>query len=108
MILDLLAHPDHLRILRAVERRPMRFVLLEQELGLNPARVDRALKFLLKGKWIASGAADTATGRFLMVYRPTRRGAAFLAALRDFAAALERRESDLGPGDARELRAVLN
>lgn len=101
MILDLLAHPDCLRILRAIERRPMRFVFLEVELGLNPARVDRALKFLLKGKWICSGPADTATGRFIMVYQLTRRGAAFLSAFRDFAAAL-------GPEDARELQAVLN
>lgn len=85
----------------------MRFVFLELELRLNPARIDRALKSLLKEKWIASVAADTATGRFIMVYQLTRRGTAFLAALRDFAAALQRREADLGPG-ARELHDVLN
>lgn len=86
----------------------MRFVLLEQELGLNPARIDRGLKSLLKGKWIVSVAADTATGRFLMVYRITRKGTALLAALHEFAAVLQRREADLGPEVARELRAVLN
>jgi len=101
MILDLLGHEDYLRVLSAVERKPMRFVFLEQELALNPARITRALKFLLKGKWIVSGAADTATGRFIMVYSLTPRGAALLTALRDFASAL-------GPDDARELRAVLN
>lgn len=91
MILDLLANKDCLRVLRAAEKRPMRFVLLEQELALNPARVDRALKLLCKERCIQSVPADTATGRFVMVYRVTRRGAAFLAAHRGFTADLERR-----------------
>lgn len=108
MILDLLGNADYLRVLRALERRPMRFVLIEQVLALNPARVDRALKFLLKGKWIISGAADTATGRFIMAYSLTRRGEAFLASFRDFASALQRREEALGSDAAREIRAVLN
>lgn len=86
----------------------MRFVFLELELRLNPARIDRALKSLLKGKWIASGPADTATGRFVMVYQLTRKGAACLSALREFAESLQRREADLGREAAAELRSVLN
>ena len=52
MIRELLAHNDYVRMLNALERQPMRFGRLQDELKLHLPQVTRALKFL----------ADTATG----------------------------------------------
>ena len=62
MIRELLAHNDYVRVLNALERRPMRFGRLQDELELHPPQVNRALKFLCETKLVASEFADTATG----------------------------------------------
>lgn len=92
----LMAHKDYLRVLHAVARRPMRFIQLQQDLDLHPPQVDRAVKFLCKGGWIASQAADTATGLPLAVYALTDRGAAILEAFLTFAQAINQRRNRLG------------
>ena len=75
MIRELLAHNDYVRVLNALERRPMRFGRLQDELKLHPPQVTRALKFLCETKLVASELADTATGLPLSVYALTDRGA---------------------------------
>ncbi|MDD5304164.1 MAG: ArsR family transcriptional regulator [Elusimicrobia bacterium] len=99
-----MAHKDYLRILHAVERRPMRFVQLEQNLGLNPAQVDRAVKFLRKAGCIAARTADTATGLPLLAYTLTDRGAAALEAFMTFARAVNQRRGRLGQGAFADVR----
>ena len=96
MIRELLAHNDYVRMLNALERQPMRFGRLQDELKLHPPQVTRALKFLCETKLVASELADTATGLPLFVYVLTDRGAAFQEAFRTFVLALNRRRTRLG------------
>ena len=104
MIMELLSHKDYLRILRAITRTPMRFGALQRELELNPAQVNRAVKFLCKEGYIASGAADTASGLFRMVYSPTDRGEAAVEAFYAFIMAVNRRKDRLGSRAVSDLR----
>lgn len=104
MIRELLAHNDFVRVLYALERRPMRFVLLQDELKLHPPQVARALKFLCRAKLIAPKLADTATGIPLFVYALTDRGAAFQEAFFAFVLALNRRRTRLGADTLVDLR----
>jgi DNA-binding HxlR family transcriptional regulator len=105
MIMELLAHKDYLRILQAVRRRPMRFGELQKELGLNPAQVDRALKFLRKGLWIVPCVAPSERGRMLVAYDLGRRGAAFLESFKAFSVGAIRRKAELGQSVVAELRS---
>lgn len=102
--MEILAHKDYLRILHAVRTKPMRFGQLQRDLDLNPAQVDRAVKFLSKGLWIVPAVADTATGRIVIVYVLGKRGAALLEAFRDFSASVFRRRAELGSGVVSDLR----
>jgi hypothetical protein len=87
MIMELLAHKDYLRILQAVRRRPMRFGELQKALDLNPAQVDRAVKFLL------------------IEYELGKRGAAFLESFKAFSVGAIRRKAELGLSVVAELRS---
>jgi len=104
MIMKLLGRKDYLRVLHAVERKPMRFFQLQLDLGLHPPQVDRAVKYLCAGGWIKVGAADTATGLPLTVYTLTDRGAALLEAFMLFAQAVNKRRSRLGRGAFVDVR----
>lgn len=105
MIMELLAHKDYLRILQAVRRRPMRFGALQKDLGLNPAQVDRAVKFLRKGLWIVPRVAPSERGRMLIEYELGRRGAAFLESFKAFSVGAIRRKAELGLSVVAELRS---
>lgn len=104
MIRELLAHNDYVRVLNALERRPMRFGHLQNELKLHPPQVTRALKFLCRAKLIAPKIADTATGLPLTVYSLTDRGEAFKEAFFAFVLALNRRRTRLGAETLIDLR----
>lgn len=104
MIRKLLAHNDYVRVLNALEGRPMRFGRLQDELELHPPQVARALKFLCETKLVATELADTATGLPLFVYALTDRGEAFQEAFRAFVMALNRRRTRLGPDALVDLR----
>jgi DNA-binding HxlR family transcriptional regulator len=106
MIMELLAHRDYIRILQAVRRRPMRFGELQRDLDLNPAQVDRAVKFLRKGLWIVPRVAPSERGRMLIVYEIGKRGAAFLDSFKDFSVGAIRRKAELGASVVAELRAL--
>jgi DNA-binding HxlR family transcriptional regulator len=107
MIMKLLAHTDYLRMLRALSRRPMRFGAFQRELDLNPAQVDRAVKFLSREGYITARPADTATRTSLMAYTLTDRGEAVLEAFFAFTLAVNRRKDRLGARAISDLRATL-
>jgi DNA-binding HxlR family transcriptional regulator len=105
MIMELMSRPDYIRVLHAAGRGSMRFVHFERELGLNPAQVDRALKFLTKNHLLAPKAADTAAGPLVIVYRIADRGTAFLEAFSAFFVAVIKRRAALGPRAGGDVRA---
>ena len=104
MIMELMAHKDYIRILQAVRRKPMRFGELQKDLALNPAQVDRAVKFLRKGLWIVPRIAPSDKGRMLVEYDLGKRGRAFLETLKDFSASAVRRKAELGSEAVAELQ----
>lgn len=107
MIMELLAHKDYIRVLQAVRPKPMRFGELQKSLALNPAQVDRAVKFLRKGLWIVPRVAPSEKGRLLVEYELGKRGMAFLETLKDFSASAVRRKSELGAEAVAELQDCL-
>ncbi len=106
MIMELLAHRDYVRVLQAIRTRPRRFGELQKELGLNPAQVDRAAKFLRKGLWIVPRVVPSEAGRMLVEYTLGRRGAAFLESFKAFRADALRRRAALGSSVVAELRSL--
>jgi DNA-binding HxlR family transcriptional regulator len=84
MISELLKHDEHLRILKALERRPLRFTEIQKSLKLNPAQVDRALKSLKRGQCILPRTIPGDKGPIIVAYALSRRGRAFLEAFESF------------------------
>ena len=106
MILDLLGHKDYLRILLAIQRKPLRFGQIQKTLDLNPVQVDRAVKFLRKGLWIIPRVAPTEGDRLLVEYDLGKRGAAFLDSFKTFSADASRRKAALGASEVAELQSL--
>jgi DNA-binding HxlR family transcriptional regulator len=106
MIMELLGHRDYVRILLAVGRKPLRFGEIQKNLHLNPAQVDRALKYLRKGLWILSRTVPTAGGRIPVEYRLGKRGEAFLASFEAFSAEARRQKLPLGHSVVAELQSL--
>ncbi|HWQ68387.1 MAG TPA: hypothetical protein VN494_00300 [Patescibacteria group bacterium] len=107
MIMDLLAHKDYLRILQAVQRKPMRFGEIQKELGLNPVQVDRAMKYLRKGLWVVPRVAPSEKGRLLVEYEIGKRGGAFLRSFKVFTDDASQRQAELGADAVAELQSLL-
>lgn len=106
MIMELLGHKDYLRILMAVEKKPLRFTELQKALGLNPTQVDRALTFLRKGLWIVPKTLPAEKGPIRVEYSLGKRGAAFLASWQSFRTQAERHEAELGKSEVAELQSL--
>ncbi len=107
MLMELLGHEDYIRVLLAVHRaRSLRFSEIQKALSLNPARVDRALKFLRKGLWLVPRTVPARKGRVLVEYRLGARGQAFLDSFESFRAAARKRSAALGPSLLRELQRL--
>lgn len=106
MIMELLGHKDYMRILMALERKPLRFTEVQKALGLNPTQVNRALSFLRKGLWIIPKTLPTERGPIRVEYGLGKRGAAFLASWQSFRAQAERREAELGRSEVAELQSL--
>lgn len=104
--MELLKHKDYVRVLMALERKPMRFTELQKHLKLNPVQVDRALAFLRKGLWIIPKTAAAETGPIRVEYALGKRGAAFLEAFESFQDEAERRAPALGRSEVAELQAL--
>lgn len=104
MILDLLKHKDYLRILLAVQQKPLRFSQIQKILRLNPAQVDRALRFLCQEFLILPRTVPTPRGRLPVEYSLGKRGIAFLESFKTFNTAVRRRRGALGPSEIVELQ----
>jgi DNA-binding HxlR family transcriptional regulator len=103
MIMELLRHKDYLRIMMALERKPLRFSEIQKNLGLNPTQVDRALTFLRKGFWIIPKTLPAEKGPIRLEYGLGKRGAAFLTSFASFRDQAELHESELGKSEVAEL-----
>lgn len=106
MILELLAHKDYLRILIALEEAPRRFSELQSVLDLNPAQVDRGLKFLRKGLWVVPRTLRSERGPIRVEYELGKRGRAFLSSFDRFRADLERQAPQIGRAEVAELQRL--
>ena len=104
--MELLGHKDYLRVLMAVERRPLRFTEIQRSLRLNPAQVLRALNFLKKGMWIVGRTRPATKGRIAVEYELGKRGGAFLESFKTFKDELARRERHAGTSDVVELESL--
>ena len=104
--MELLGHKDYVRILMAVQRKPLRFGEIEKKLGLNPTQVDRALKYLRKGLWILARTVPTEGGRIPIAYALGKRGEAFLASFEVFSAHAQRQKGALGRSVVAELQGL--
>lgn len=104
MIIELLNHRDPLRILLTLyQRGGLRFARIQALLDLNPAQVDRALKFLCKGLWI-KGHPLPGQARRQTEYRIERRGAALAEAFTVFVADIREKEKEFGPAEVIEFQ----
>jgi DNA-binding HxlR family transcriptional regulator len=101
--MELFSHRDYVRILSSIRRKPKRFSQLQRELRLNPAQVDRALKFLRKGLFIIPRVEASTKGRLLVEYELGKRGAAFLHSFDAFSHDALRRRAALGDSVTQEL-----
>ncbi len=101
--MELFAHRDYVRILSSIRRKPKRFSQLQKELGLNPAQVHRALKFLRKGLFIVPRVEPSTKGRLLVEYEVGKRGTAFLLSFDAFSHDALRRRAALGDSVTQEL-----
>lgn len=105
--MELLGHTDYLRVLLALRKeRGLRFRQIEKSLGLNPAQVDRALKFLTKGLWIVPRTVPTQGSRIQVEYTLGKRGAAFLELFDAFRAGVQKKSGELGASEVDELRRL--
>ena len=105
MIVELMGHEDYLRVLLALRKQGgLRFGQIEKLLDLNPARVDRALKFLCKGFWVNTHTLPDVKGRGQLEYRLGKRGEAFLQAFAAFSAGIHQRRAELGPDEVAEFQ----
>jgi len=105
MIIYLLGHKDYIRVLLALEEKPMRFNSIQKALKLNPTQLDRALKFLREGLWVVPHVAPS-KGRLLVEYRLGKRGKAFLESFHAFRQGAERRMDALGASEVAELKSL--
>ena len=106
MIMELLKHKDYMRVLAAVEHKPLRFNQLQKTLGLNPTQVDRALSFLRKGLYIIPRTLPTEGERIAVEYVLGKRGTAFLQSYKSFGDAAVKRKAALGPSEVAELQSI--
>lgn len=100
-----MGHKDYLRILLTLRSKGgLRFGQIESLLDLNPAQVDRALKFLSKGSWIKAHTLPAEKGRGQIEYSLGKRGSSFLEAFTAFSADIQRRKSELGLAEVAEFQ----
>jgi DNA-binding HxlR family transcriptional regulator len=104
MVMELLGHVDYLRVLLVIRKEgSLRFSQVQKALGLNPAQVDRALKFLTKGLWIVPRTVPSEGTRIPVEYRLGKRGRSFLELFDNFTTGAQRRTEELGAAEVEEL-----
>lgn len=105
---ELIGKEHTLRVLlalRASEGR-MRFGQLEKALDVNPAQLDRALKWLHERLYVVATTEPKARGPIHVTYDISKRGTAFLEAFDSFATGIEKRRAVLGDKSVREFEAL--
>ena len=108
MIMELLRHKDYIRVLLALEKKPLRFTDLQKGLRLNPLQINRALKFLRRGLWVIPHAGPAKGGRFGVQYRLGRRGTAFVHSFGAFSRDAQRRVAAIGSSEVAELQRLYH
>jgi DNA-binding HxlR family transcriptional regulator len=107
MVMEILGHPDYLRVLSSLRGADgLRFSQIQKSLDLNPTQVNRALKVLAKGLWIIPRTVPTDAGRIPVEYRLGKRGAVMLELFDNLRVQAERRRAELGAAEVDELRKV--
>lgn len=104
---DLLGKEHTLRVLLALRAQgPQRFKELEAALDLNPAQLDRALKWLHERVYVLPSTRPTKKGPIPVVYELSKRGHAFLEAFDSFVKKVDERRDVLGAKPVDELHAM--
>lgn len=105
---ELIGKQHTLRVLLALRtaEAPLRFGELERELGLNPAQLDRALKWLHERLYVIATTVPKPRGPIHVTYALSKRGAAFLEAFDSFVTGIEKRRAVLGEKNVRDLEAL--
>lgn len=106
MILEILKHPDYVRVLLALRRKPLRFTEIQRTLELNPTQVDRALGFLRRGLWIVASTAPARRGKINAQYALGKKGFAFLESFESFRVEAKRRTNQIGKSEIAELQSL--
>jgi len=106
MIMELLGHPDYVRVLYALEEKPLRFTQIQRNLRLNPTQIHRAIQFLSKSLLIIPNTIPTNGERIMVEYAVGKRGKAFLRSFESFGRDVQRRKAALGPAEFDELQSL--
>jgi len=106
--LELLGKEHPLRVLLALRAAdaPLRFGELERALELNPAQLDRALKWLHERVYVVPTTVPKTRGPIHVTYAISKRGSAFLEAFDSFVLGIEKRRTVLGEKSVRDLEAL--
>lgn len=106
-IVELIGKEHTLRVLFALRARgPMRFGELEDFLQVNPAQLDRALKWLQERVYLLATTVPSERGPVRAQYDISKRGLAFLEAFDQLLHAAHARRHVLGEKPVRDLEAL--
>ncbi len=101
---ELIGKEHTLRVLFALRATgPQRFGELEKALDVNPAQLDRALKWLQERLYILATTTPKKGRSIVAMYELGHRGAAFLDAFDSFVQGADKRRDVLGEKPVREL-----
>ena len=101
---ELIGKEHTLRVLFALRATsPQRFGELERALDVNPAQLDRALKWLQERLYILATTTPKRGRSIVAMYELGQRGAAFLDAFDSFVQGADKRRDVLGEKPVREL-----
>lgn len=106
--LELIGKEHTLRVLLALRAAdaPQRFSELEKALDVNPAQLDRALKWLQERVFVLATTVPKPRGPVVVAYALSKRGRAFLEAFDTFVTGVEERRAVLGEKSVRDLEAL--
>src|SRR5207302_9434291 len=104
---ELIGKEHTLRALFALRATgPQRFGELEKALDVNPAQLDRALKWLQERLYILATTTPKRGRSIVAMYELGQRGAAFLDGFDSFVHGADQRRDALGARPVRELMRI--
>ncbi len=106
MILKLFGHENYIRILQALrkESKGLRFTQIQKMINLNPAQVDRALKFFRKEFLIIAHTLPIENGRILIEYKLSKRGVVSLEIIDKLSSFVQKKEFELGKSEVKKFQ----